>query len=104
MAVDLVEHDENLIAKIELPGFTSEEVAVRVTDRTLEIDAEREAATEDADESYIKRERRHKSMHRSIRLPREIDSDRATAQMKNGMLTLTLPKLQVEEAKLIDIE
>lgn len=104
MAVDVVERDEEFVATVDLPGFERDEVDVRVTDHTLTIDADHEESIEEEEESYLRRERRHESLHRSIRLPAEVDSEGVTARMKNGVLTITLPKLETEEAKEIEIE
>lgn len=107
MAIDLVEHDEEFVMTVDLPGFERDEVDVRVTDHTLKIDAYHEESIEEEEEeeeSYLRRERHHESLHRSIQLPAEIDPEGLDARMKNGVLSVTLPKLEVEEAKKIDIE
>jgi len=104
MAVDLVEHDEEFVMTVDLPGFERDDVDIRVTDHTLEIDADHEESTEEKEESYLRRERRHESLHRSVRLPAEIDPEGVEARMENGVLTITLPKLEAEEAKKIEIE
>lgn len=108
MAVDLVERDEEFVATVDMPGFEREDVEVRVTDHTLRIEGDhREVLDEETEEKagrYIRHERRHDSVDRSIRLPDDIDTDNVTAKMKNGVLTVTLPKLEVENAREIDIE
>lgn len=104
MAVDLVEHDDEFVVTVDLPGYERNEVDVRVTGHTLTIDAKHEEATEEEEESYLRRERRRESMHRSLRLPADVDGDGVTARMKNGVLTITLPKVEVEKARSIEIE
>lgn len=104
MAVDLVEHGEKFVATVDLPGFERDEVNVRITDHTLTIDADHEKSAEEEEESYLRRERRHKSLQRSIRLPEEVDTGNVKASMKNGVLTVTLPKLEVKKAETIEIE
>lgn len=105
MAVDIVEHDETFVVTADLPGFDSDEVDVQVTDHTLRIDADHEETTEAESEGrYVRRERRRESVSRSVRLPSEVDADGVTATMKNGTLTVTLPKEAVEDAHKIDIE
>jgi len=89
---------------MDLPGFQKDEVAVSTTDRTLRIEAEREEATDEDEEAYIRRERRHESVHQSVRLPDDVDAEAVTARMKHGVLTVTLPKLAVEESHTIEIE
>ncbi|WP_410767377.1 Hsp20/alpha crystallin family protein [Haloferax sp. DFSO60] len=104
MAVDLVEHDDHFIVAVDLPGFEREDVEVSVTDHMLRIDAKRERETEDKDSQYIRHERRHKTEQRSISLPDAVDPENVTARMKNGVLTVTLPKIETDEARSIDIE
>lgn len=106
--VDLVEYDDEFIATVELPGFDRSEVTVKVTGNTLRIAAESEEATEErgeeGDERVLRRERRHQSVRRSLSLPDEVDTDGVTAGMKNGVLTVTLPRQEVESAREIEVE
>jgi HSP20 family protein len=104
MAVDLVERDDELVAIVDLPGFAQDDVTVEVTDRVLRIEAEREEAVDHEAEDYLRHERRHESTRRSIRLPEEVDTGAVTARMKNGVLTVTLPRLEAEDARRIEIE
>jgi HSP20 family protein len=104
VSVDLAETDDEFVVTADLPGFERDDVDIRVTDHTLRVEAERETATEEHEAEYLRRERRHESVRRSIRLPDEIDADAATARMKNGVLTVTLPRLDAEDARSIDIE
>jgi len=104
MALDLVEHDDEFLVTVDLPGFERDDVSLQVTDHTLRIEAERESEVEEEEEQYLRHERRQQAMHRSIRLPDDIDKENVSARMKNGVLTVTLPKLEIEEARTIDIE
>ena len=104
MALDLVEHDDEFLVTVDLPGFERDDVSLQVTDHTLRIEAERESEVEEEEEQYLRHERRQQAMHRSIRLPDDIDKENVSARMKNGVLTVTLPKLEIEEARTINIE
>lgn len=104
MAVDLVERDEEFEVTVDLPGFERDDVQIEVTDRTLRIEAEREESVDEEEEEYLRQERRHESMRRSIRLPDEVDKENVTARMKHGVLTVSLPKIEAEDARTIDIE
>lgn len=108
MAMDLVEHDDKLIATVDLPGFERDEVDVRVTNHTLHVEAEHEEETDEEHETesgrFLRRERRHAATQRSLRLPEEVETDDVDAQMKNGVLTITLPKTEAEQARTIEIE
>ncbi|GAB7095345.1 Hsp20/alpha crystallin family protein [Halolamina litorea] len=104
MAIDLVEHDDEFVVTIDLPGFEKDDVDVRVTDHTLRIEADREESTDEESERYLRHERRERSMSRSIRLPEEVRKEEVKARMNNGVLTVTVPKMEVEEAHSIEIE
>ncbi|WP_277552689.1 archaeal heat shock protein Hsp14 [Halobaculum limi] len=104
MPVDVADHDAEFVVTVDLPGFDRDDIDVRVTDRTLHIDADHEEAVDQAEEQYIRHERRRESMQRSIRLPGDVDKEQVNARMKNGVLTVTLPKVEAEEARSIDID
>jgi HSP20 family protein len=104
MELDLIERDEEFVVTVDLPGFERDGVEIEVTDHTLRIAAQREAEHEVGDEQYLRHERRHESVERSIRLPDEVDKERVDARMRNGVLTVTLPKIEGEQARRIEIE
>lgn len=104
MAVDLVEREDEFVATADLPGFERDDVDVRVTGRTLRIAAEHTAIGEGDAERFLRRERGRGSTHRSIRLPEDVDAERVNARLTNGVLIVTLPKPDVEEARTIEIE
>lgn len=103
-SVDLVERDEEFVATVDLPGFEREDVDIRATNRSLRIRAERDVEREEEDDRYVRRERSRHSVERSIRLPDEVDTGGASAEMRNGVLTVTLPKVEGEAARSIDVE
>jgi HSP20 family protein len=104
ISVDLVDRDGEFVATVDLPGFNREDVAVSVTDHSLRIAAERETVHDEGEERFLRHERQHASTRRSIRLPETVDTDSVTAKMRNGVLTVTLPKMEATQARTIDIE
>jgi len=92
MSLDLAESDSTFVVTADIPGFNRNEIDVRANDETLFIDANREAATESDEETYLRRERERYSLSRSVRLPEPIDSDGIEASLQNGVLTMTIPK------------
>lgn len=104
MSLDLIDHDGEFVVTVDVPGFERDEIDVRVTDHTLYIEAEREESVEETGERYLRQEREHRSTSRSIRLPESVEADDITATMKNGVLTLTIPKAEPrEEGREIEI-
>ena len=105
MALDIADHDDEFVVTVDVPGFTKDEIDVRVADQALRIDAEHEETTEEGDEEYLRKERREKSLHRMVRLPEMVDDEAITATVKNGVLTINVPKAEpMDEAKRIEIE
>lgn len=103
--VDLEDRDEELVLTAELPGFDKEDIDVRVTDRTLRLEAEYEGGTEEADGEYVRRERRRASVTRSIPLPEAVETDDISATYNNGILTVQMPKSEpVTEGTKIEVD
>lgn len=94
ITVDLVERPEEFVVMAELPGFEKDDVQVYVTDDTCRIVAATETAAELEDEHYVRRERRRKSVSRSISLPAGVEEDGTDARLEDGVLTVTLPKVE----------
>ncbi|WP_254533783.1 Hsp20/alpha crystallin family protein [Natrinema gelatinilyticum] len=92
MGVDLVDQGDEFVLTADVPGFERDEIDVRLSDRTLNITAEHEESTEEQEELYLKSERAHKSITRSVRIPEPVDEENVSATYNNGVLTLTLPK------------
>lgn len=105
MRVDFKDEGEELVLTAELPGFEEDDIDARVADRTLRIAAEHEEETEEETEGeYIRQERRHASVTRSIRLPEAVDKEGISATYNNGVLTVRMPKRDpVTEGTEIDI-
>ena len=106
VSVDLADRGDEFVATVDLPGYDKEDVDLSVSERRLTISAERERDTEAGDESYIRRERSHKHVSRTITLPEEVDEEGAGATYRHGVLTITLPKRTDDEddARRIDID
>ena len=95
--VDLYEDKDEIIAKAELPGMDKGDIEVNIADSTLTIKGEKKKEEETKDEHYYYSDRSYGSLVRRINLPREVQTDKARASFKNGVLEIRLPK--TEEAK-----
>lgn len=95
--IDVYQTDDNVVVKATAPGFKPEDINISITGDTLTIQGEAKEEREETGAKYHLRERRMESFSRSIILPASVDADKAQAEFEDGILTLTLPK--VEEAK-----
>ena len=95
-SVDVSETETEVIFTAEFPGFEKDEIDISVNDGRLSISAERQF-TEEKDTKHHRVERWYGKFYRSFLLPKSADAEKISANLKNGVLTLTLPKK--EEAK-----
>jgi HSP20 family protein len=98
---DIVEHKSEYVATIELPGVEKKDIAINIHEDSMEIKVEKEAENETKDEegnmtSYSKQ---YAGFYRCFRLPENTNTDAISADYKNGMLTLTIPKKEIEAKK-----
>ena len=104
-AVDIQEDGDNLVVTTDLPGINKENIEINLKDDMLEISAKSGEEKETEEEGYIRRERSYTRFYRAVTLPTSVKEEAGTAKMENGVLTITLPKMKLEEpAKKIQIE
>jgi HSP20 family protein len=102
-ALDLSESDEAFTLKVELPGFSKDDVQVEIKDDRLILRGERKRETDVQAARYHRVERAYGFFRRSFMLPTAVDADKAEATFKDGVLKLTLPKAEEAKPKAISI-
>ncbi len=102
-AVDIFETDQNVVLKAELPGVDPKDVEVRVENNTLFLKGQRKFENEVKEENYHRIERSYGSFTRTFALPRTINAGNVSAEYKNGVLTLMMPKREEAKPKTIKI-
>ncbi len=102
-AVDVLENDQNVVLKAELPGIDPKDVEIRIQDNTLTLKGERKFEKDVKEGNYQVVERSYGSFSRSFSLPAYINSENVTADYKDGLLTLTLPKREEAKPKVIKL-
>ena len=101
--LDVIDHDKELIVRAELPGVEKDDVEVTISGDRLTIEAEREFEEEDEREDFYRHELGYGSMMRSIALPVEVDPDQVRAELNEGILKVTLPKIRVAERHTVKV-
>ena len=102
--IDLVETEDALTVKAELPGFAPDQIDVRIEGNVLHLKGEMHREEEKNESRYHVRERSTSSFQRSVVLPVEVDTDKTEANFENGVLTLKLPKHEHAMPKRIEIK
>lgn len=109
-AVNLWEDEANLFLEMELPGFSLEELEIAITENRLSLAASPKEETKSAEESplkrepvYHRRERRALKFSRVVELPSAVKTEQADAVLKNGVLTVRLPKAESAKRRKIAV-
>jgi HSP20 family protein len=110
--LDVSENEDNLLIEASLPGINPDDVEISVHNNILTIKGETKFEREngdgkngqDEDNKYHLRERRYGSFYRTVQLPLEVNADQAEANFKNGVLHLTLPKVEEVKPKRISVK
>lgn len=97
LTVDIFEEGGDVVVKAELPGMKKEDIDVNITDDTITISGEKKKEEKVEKKNYYRLERSHGSFIRSFRMPTEVQTDKAKANFKDGVLEVRIPK--TEEAK-----
>jgi len=101
---DIYETDKEVVVKIELPEVKREAVEVTLDNNVLVMKGERKFEEKTDREDYHRIERRYGEFMRSFTLPPYVDAKKINAEFKEGMLTVTLPKLEESRPKHINVK
>jgi HSP20 family protein len=94
--VNMMEDDKSIQVSAELPGLDENDIEISVTKDTLTIKGEKKEEREHREEETYYMERSFGRFSRVIPIPKNVDPDRAEASFKKGVLSITLPKLELE--------
>lgn len=102
-SVDIFENDNEVVVKAELPGMDAKDIEVRLENNVLMLKGERHFEKEAKEENYHRIEREYGTFSRSFALPTAVNGDKVTAEYKDGVLKITLPKKEEIKPKPIKI-
>lgn len=105
LPLELQETEKEIVVKADVPGVDSKDISLDIEDRVLTIKGEKKSEKEEKDESgkCCYSERTYGSFARSVSLSSEVDMENVKAALKDGVLTITLPKKEDEKKKQIKI-
>jgi HSP20 family protein len=103
--VDLVDEDDHYAIYAELPGFSKDQVDVKINRDGVVIRAEQQTQNEQKNKNYLHRERAYSAFERVIEFPEEVVPQKVEGSMKDGVLQLTVPKKEPNpEEKLTKVQ
>jgi HSP20 family protein len=102
-AVDVWETENELVLSVDLPGVPEDKIAVELDDNVLTVSGERERTHEHSSERFYRYERRFGSFSRSITLPAGVAEGEVSANYRDGVLEIRVPKPEEQKPKRIAI-
>ena len=102
-SVDIFENDNEVVVKAELPGMEAKDIDVKLENNVLTLRGERHFEKEAKEENYHRIEREYGSFSRAFSLPVSVNAEKVTAEYKDGVLKIVLPKKEEIKPKPIKI-
>jgi HSP20 family protein len=102
--VDVVDKEEDVLIRAEIPGVKKEDLDVSVTDHTVIIRGEAQQESAEEEGEYYLREMSYGAFSRSIPLPADVDTEKCRVSFKDGILEMKLPKAESAKRRRIPIE
>jgi HSP20 family protein len=102
-AVDIVETENELVVKADLPDVKLEDIGVHVENQTLTIKGERKFEKDENARGYHRIERSYGNFVRSFAVPSTVDTENVQADYKSGVLTVSLPKKAAAKPRQIKV-
>lgn len=101
--VDIVEQENLVLLKIDLPEMHQSDIEIKVEENTLIIQGERRFIKENPEERYLQLERPYGQFQRTFALPKAIDQEEIKASLKDGVLRIMLPRKKDVQPKQITV-
>jgi HSP20 family protein len=102
--VDVIDRDNELVVRAEMPGFRKEDVEIAVSGNLLTLKGESRTEEKEEEGDYYYSEISHEAFTRTLELPARVEEQKAKAAMKDGVLEVTLPKVEKSKRRNIAIE
>jgi len=103
-AIDVVEEEDAVVVRAEVPGCKAEDIDISVYGNTLTISGEKKLEEEKKEKDFYHMESTYGSFRRELTLPAEVDPGKVEAECKDGVLSITLPKAASAKAVKIKVK
>ncbi|MBF0148035.1 MAG: Hsp20/alpha crystallin family protein [Magnetococcales bacterium] len=104
LRVDILEDENRIVIKADVPGMEQKDINIHVDNGRLNISGERRFDDETKKENAYRVERAYGRFSRSFQLPNTTDADKISASYRNGVLEVTLPKLEEAKPRSIQVQ
>ncbi len=104
LAIDVYQTGDEVVVESPIAGVAADDIDIGITADAVTIRGKRERERKVRDEDYVYQECYWGRFSRSVVLPCEVDADKAQAAIKNGVLTVTIPKLNRTKAKKVKVK
>lgn len=101
-AVDVFESVDSVVFEVEVPGFEKDEISISIDNGTLSVSGEKRLP-DSQERELLRRERRYGKIFRSFRLPSAVNPEKISANLKNGVLTVSLAKREESKPREIPV-
>lgn len=101
---DILDREKDIVVRAELPGVAKENVEVTLTDHSVTIKAHTKHEENEGEGEYFRREMSFGEYQRTLELPDIVDDEEAKATFRNGVLELTIPKLEKTPRRTVRVE
>ena len=102
--VDVIERDGEIFIKAMMPGVDKKDIDISITKNSVTISGKTSHEEKEENDNYYRCEISKGSYMRTLMLPENVDEDRAKAKFKNGMLELTIPKMEVSHRRNVKVD
>jgi HSP20 family protein len=102
-ALDVVEGEQDITVRAELPGMDPEQIDVQVTDGVLVLTGEKRQQDTESHDTWYRTERRFGQFRRVVRLPAPVDAEKVRADYENGVLVIHLPLSAAARPRRIEV-
>ncbi len=103
-SVDIIDRDNEIVVKAELPGVDKKDLDISVSKNSVTIKGSTSHEEKEEKGDYYRCEMSRGSYSRTLALPADVDEDKAKAQFKDGILNLTLPKIEKAKRKNVKVD
>jgi HSP20 family protein len=102
-ATEVAETENEVSVKLQVPGVEKDQINVSLTDDTLTVRGEARKEAEEKKKNFYRQEIHYGAFQRTVGLPAEVDAARATAELRNGVLKITVPKSRQPKAHQVKV-